>query len=340
MTAQKIRKGTEMEKQSTALALPDEDSFRKDMQAIIRFQAIAKANMIEGHDYGVIPGTNKPTLLKPGAEKIAKLLGLADEYDILLSQEDWERPLFNYQVKCRLVNVKSGNTISEGLGECNSMEAKYRWREASRKCPNCGSEAIIKGKEEYGGGWLCFSKKGGCGAKFNDGDLAIEDQKIGRVPNDDVYSQVNTILKMAKKRALVDASLSAGRLSDLFTQDIEDIHIDGQVVNSKSGEIFPASEKPWSDTPLPTHSTQPIPTHGGSPSTDNANPLATCNPSTAQWNVFWGLARNLGFDKADTHRALEIVSVKDDWLPKGKTLLQAIDVLQGIVDKAIGPDQD
>lgn len=36
------------------------------------------------------------------------------------------------------------------------------------KCPTCGANAIIKGKEEYGGGWLCFKKKGGCGDKFTD----------------------------------------------------------------------------------------------------------------------------------------------------------------------------
>jgi hypothetical protein len=33
-------------------------------------------------------------------------------------------------------------------------------------CPKCGAAAIIKGKAEYGGGWVCFKKKGGCGAKF------------------------------------------------------------------------------------------------------------------------------------------------------------------------------
>ena len=34
-------------------------------------------------------------------------------------------------------------------------------------CPQCGQPAIIKGKEEYGGGWLCWKKEGGCGAKFD-----------------------------------------------------------------------------------------------------------------------------------------------------------------------------
>lgn len=38
-------------------------------------------------------------------------------------------------------------------------------------CPVCGVAAIIKGREEYGGGWLCFKKKGGCGAKWPDGPV-------------------------------------------------------------------------------------------------------------------------------------------------------------------------
>lgn len=33
-------------------------------------------------------------------------------------------------------------------------------------CPTCGKDSIIKGKEEYGGGYVCYKKKGGCGAKF------------------------------------------------------------------------------------------------------------------------------------------------------------------------------
>src|SRR5699024_10296594 len=38
----------------------------------------------------------------------------------------------------------------------------------------------------------------------------------------DPYTIVNTVLKMAKKRALIDAVLSATRSSGIFTQDIED----------------------------------------------------------------------------------------------------------------------
>ncbi|AGG07953.1 hypothetical protein [Dehalococcoides mccartyi] len=214
----------------TSLALPDEHTLLTDLQAINHFQALAKQHMISGQDFGIIPGTQKPTLLKPGAEKIAKLLGLADQYEIIDRQEDWDKPFFRYMVKCTLTNVASCVVVSEGLGECNSMESKYRWRNAKRFCPQCGSESIIKSKAEWGGGWLCHKKQGGCGAKFNDGDPAIENQEQGRIANDDIFSQVNTILKMAKKRALVDAALSAGRLSNVFTQDVEDM-VDNGVID-------------------------------------------------------------------------------------------------------------
>ena len=207
----------------TAITLPSEAQFRHDIQAINSFQKIVRATMVEGLDYGVIPGTDKPTLLKPGAEKMAKLLQLSDSYEVIEKTEDWDKPLFYYQIKCSLKTIGDSVLISEGVGSCNSMEARYRWRVASRKCPTCGVEAIIEGKKEYGGGFICFKKKGGCGAKFAENDTIITGQKTGRVPNDDIYSQVNTILKMAKKRALVDASLSAGRLSDIFTQDVEDL---------------------------------------------------------------------------------------------------------------------
>lgn len=38
-------------------------------------------------------------------------------------------------------------------------------------CPQCGNlGAIIKGRPEYGGGFVCYKKMGGCGAQFSDDD--------------------------------------------------------------------------------------------------------------------------------------------------------------------------
>jgi hypothetical protein len=180
-------------------------------------------HMIDGEDYGLIPGTKKKTLLKPGAEKLAQLFRCTPKYSKMpTSIEDWERPLFHYEFTCEIINNATGEVVAQGVGSCNSRETKYRWRQGERLCPNCGKPTIIKGKAEFGGGWLCFAKKGGCGAKFHDEDEAITSQSIDRVENTDVYDQVNSILKIAKKRALVDASLSLARCSDIFTQDLDD----------------------------------------------------------------------------------------------------------------------
>ena len=49
----------------------------------------------------------------------------------------------------------------------------------------------------------------------------------------DPFSIDNTVLKMAKKRALVDAALLVASLSDVFTQDLEDMDLEGQQVSSR-----------------------------------------------------------------------------------------------------------
>jgi hypothetical protein len=187
--------------------------------------------MMAGVDYGVIPGTgSKPTLLKPGAERLCTLFGLSPELHEVAAIEDWDgtgeghgEPLFFYRYTVKL--VKNGILLGEGVGSCSSRESRYRWRAAERKCPKCGKQAIVKGREEYGAGWLCFGKKGGCSAKFKDGDSAIEGQPTGRVINPDMADLVNTIRKMAVKRALVAAVLIATNASEFYTPDTEDLEV-------------------------------------------------------------------------------------------------------------------
>jgi hypothetical protein len=189
------------------------------------FQQFVKFYLREGEDYGVIPGTRQDTLLKPGADKLCELYGMADTYPEtrIRRTEDWDKGLFDYEITCVLVRRSTGEVIGEGMGSCNSYESKYRWRDGKRKCPNCQKETIIKGKEEYGGGWLCFKKQGGCGAKFDENYPPIVRQTVGRTENPDIADVKNTILKMAKKRAKIDAVIAATRSSGIFTQDMEDI---------------------------------------------------------------------------------------------------------------------
>ena len=202
-------------------------------QAVERFNTLVEfvqTILREGIDYGTIPGTGKPTLLKPGAEKLTTFFGLTTRFELLDRVEDWSggahdgEPFFYYLYRCQL--FRGALLIAETDASCNSRETKYRYRSAERVCPQCGQATIIKGKAEYGGGWLCYGKKGGCGAKFAATDPAIGAQPVGRIPNPDVADQVNTIQKMAQKRALIGATLLAVNASEFFTQDVEDWYVD------------------------------------------------------------------------------------------------------------------
>lgn len=205
--------------------------------ALARRQAIVdfvKEIMVKGTDYGVIPGTNnKEVLYKPGAEKLVTFFGLAVSFAPVTIVEDWTgekhggEPFFFYHYKCEL--WRNGNLVGSGEGSCNSWEQKYRWRNQDRTCPKCNQPAIIK--NSYGPGWLCYRKKGGCNSKFGDGDQAIESQDVSKVPNPNIDDQVNTILKMCQKRALIAAVLITVNASEFFTQDLEDLA--GSVEGSK-----------------------------------------------------------------------------------------------------------
>ena len=50
--------------------------------------AFVSAQMQQGIDYGTIPGTKKPTLLKPGAEKLCRLFNLRPNFNLIQSVVD------------------------------------------------------------------------------------------------------------------------------------------------------------------------------------------------------------------------------------------------------------
>jgi hypothetical protein len=228
---------------------------RTKLRAIKEFQAVVREVLIEDQDYGVIPGTAKPTLYKPGAEKITKLLNLYEEYEFIERVEDWDAPLFHYIVRCTLSDMASGVKVASGLGACNSRESRYRYRWVREDQLSAAEKAgakkkggkvtyfepafAIEKKEtagQYGKPiehWAMFEeaiangsarqvmKKTKAGKDMPGFEIEV-DTTLYQVPNPDIFDLVNTMVKIGKKRAMVDAALSAGRLSELFTQDLED----------------------------------------------------------------------------------------------------------------------
>lgn len=194
-----------------------------------------KEMLVPDTDYGKLPGMQAYTLYKPGAEKLLEIYGYAAYprvvEKIVLGPTHPENPFaphgpfYSWDYAVDIYSKRSGNLVGMGVGSCNSMEAKYRWRDAQRKCPTCGAAALIYGKPEYAKKlrgqkhWLCYVRKGGCGEEFEVRDPKIIEQEVGKVPNDDVYSLMNTIQKMAKKRALIDAAISVTRSSGMFVPE-------------------------------------------------------------------------------------------------------------------------
>jgi hypothetical protein len=161
-----------------------------------------KKLMTEGKDYGVIPGTGtKPTLLKPGAEKLCSLFGLFPDFETLKEIEDFDKGLFFYREKCTL--YRNGEPIASGVGSCNSKEKKYRYRNVYESKASDEEKAKAVSVETRTGKYGPY--------------------KVYKIENPEPFELVNTIDKMAQKRALVAATLIATNASEFFTQDIEDM---------------------------------------------------------------------------------------------------------------------
>ena len=94
--------------------------------------------MVRDQDFGEIPGTSKPTLLKPGAEKLCNFFGLELEFTPVVDEIDWTGAqhggeTFCYmRYRCRL--LRQGRIPGVGEGSCNSWESRYRYRWVSTEC--------------------------------------------------------------------------------------------------------------------------------------------------------------------------------------------------------------
>lgn len=158
-------------------------------------QEVMAAVMKKDTHYGVIPGCKLPSLYKAGSEVLLATFRIAVSVHVDdLSTDDAIR----YRVRTVGTHQGSGIVVGEGIGECSSNEEKYKWR----KCWT---------KEEF--------------------DAAPETRRRQKFTRNGKEMQIrtepadlaNTVLKMAKKRAQIDMTLTATAASDCFAQDYEDL---------------------------------------------------------------------------------------------------------------------
>ena len=194
-------------------------------------QLMAKA-MKDGTHYGAIPGTGqKKNLLKPGADKLCLMFRLAPTYEV--ESIDLLGGHREAKVKCTLTQITTGKVFSQGVGSCSTMESKYRYRNDVMTDED-GKPKLVPGKY-----WQSRDPDILGGQEFSAKKVDGKWLVCRRVEAADLADVYNTVLKMAKKRSYVDATISATAASDIFTQDLEDMP---EVVQSRQETPHPSPQ--------------------------------------------------------------------------------------------------
>lgn len=194
-----------------------------------RIQTVLKKIMKNGVDYGTIPGCgDKPGLLKSGAEKILSTFELAVRIEAEHITDLSDPTKVRYRIISPIVHIHTGLVIGHGVGECSSEEEKYAWKKAV-----CDEEWNETDPSERRVKW-----KPGKGGK------AYQIKQIRTNPAD----VANTVLKMSKKRSVVDGTLTATGASDMFEQG-EDVTGDEDEGFNREGVEPPKEQKQKSAGP-------------------------------------------------------------------------------------------
>jgi hypothetical protein len=168
-------------------------SLRDMMQAVLRKDV----------DFGVIPGTGtKPTLLKPGAEKLLQWFGFGHETEKVETERDADGARIGVTYRCTVTKaMQDGRIVTvatcEGYAGYDEDRFYTTEQDARRKAEAAERKYAVK------------DRRAPVPAKW-------ENAAEYRAP-------WNSVIKMSQKRALVGAALQATSASTLFTQDLEDM---------------------------------------------------------------------------------------------------------------------
>lgn len=178
--------------QMTVVSKQDVEALKKQRELLREFvqsQLVeaTEANNFEG-DYGIIPGTKKRVLFKQGAEKAQRLFQLGTRFKLVDKMIEREVNFAMFTYKAEVYSLRNPEVV---IAECdaaaNSQEVKYKERRV----------------------WKTIKDRKG----------ERREQVTEETP---VFDVLNTLMKMAQKRALVGCTLLATGLSEYFTQDMLD----------------------------------------------------------------------------------------------------------------------
>lgn len=209
---------------NSMMLFPTKEQIDQYKEFLENYDSFISSVLNDGVDFGKIPGVDKPSLLKPGAEKLEKLLFLTHKKDCV---EKIVEPGFIKYTYRTTVFDNQGRVKATCEGTANSKEKKYRYTTVYEN--QATPEQIEKGVK--------ITKKSRAGSNYT----------IIQIEKDDYYDVENTIMKMAQKRSYVGAILEATNSSGRFTQDVEDMDLPGNqqdVPRETNKRTLPAFKAP------------------------------------------------------------------------------------------------
>jgi len=184
-------------RRAQALIKLSDDDIKAITETIQQAEKLVTSVLQPDIDYGLHPGTSSMALKDTGGSTIANAFNCYPEHAILHLREDDE--VISYLVQAKLISRVSGKVVAVGVGACSTMESKYAYR-------------WVEDPAEYG-----IDKSG---LKYD------KKKRKYRIPNPEAEDLGNTILKMASKRAEIDAAQSlpgvGSALKKLFNKDRKD----------------------------------------------------------------------------------------------------------------------
>jgi len=243
-------------RRAQALIKLSDDDIKAITETIQQAEKLVTSVLQPDIDYGLHPGTSSMALKDTGGSTIANAFNCYPEHAILHLREDDE--VISYLVQAKLISRVSGKVVAVGVGACSTMESKYAYR-------------WVEDPAEYG-----IDKSG---LKYD------KKKRKYRIPNPEAEDLGNTILKMASKRAEIDAAQS----------------LPG--VGSALKKLFNKDRK----------YTKP------------------------NWQTFYGELTALELNEESAKQMLGIKSFNKDWLAKGRSLNEAVQILAQRIAKGEKP---
>lgn len=195
-----------------------------------------KPMLVDGVDVYTLPNMTKQSLGKPGAEKLAAFFGLSATFVVdtdtmtAMGAEVSGKKYIAY-----ICNLKrGGRAAGQGRGAHFLDEMRENYRMVFQDEWNVIKDTLKEG--EWKGPLQGTSKSSGKPYTF---------WKVKDVPIFDKLA-LNKAIKMSQKSAFVDAVIRATGMSDLFTQDVEDMAHDVEEKPAAPVEKPPVIVKPVS----------------------------------------------------------------------------------------------